>query len=159
MSRLFSDMLKSKPNSNSRIARNHVISLEMARFCSTFFQGVQESTILESCGIADLITTCYGGRNRRCGEEFAKLQSGHLNGRDMVTKNEMWNDIEVKLLNGQKLQGTYAAKEVYALLESRNMLSSFPLFRSIYEIAFVGRPVTSITEGIHAIETTLVSKL
>ena len=127
----------------------------MARFCSTFFQGVQQSTILESCGIADLITTCFGGRNRRCGEEFAKLRLGY----SKSGCHKMWNDIEVKLLNGQKLQGTLAAKEVYALLESRNMLSSFPLFRTIYEIAFVGRPVTSITEGIHAIETTLVSKL
>ncbi len=155
MSRLFSDIPKIKPKSNSRIACNHVISLEMARFCSTFFQGVQRSTILESCGIADLITTCYGGRNRRCGEEFAKLQSGY----SKSDCHETWNDIEVKLLNGQKLQGTLAAKEVYALLESRNMLSSFPLFRSIYEIAFEGRQVTSITEGIHAIEKTLVSKL
>jgi glycerol-3-phosphate dehydrogenase (NAD+) len=127
----------------------------MARFCSTFFQGVQQNTILESCGIADLITTCYGGRNRRCGEEFAKLQSGY----STTDCHELWNDIESKLLNGQKLQGTLAAKEVYALLESRNLLNSFPLFRSIYEIAFVGRPVLSITAGIHVIETSLTSKL
>lgn len=136
------------------LTRNQNTFLEMARFCSTFFQGTQQRTILESCGIADLITTCYGGRNRRCGEEFARLQSEYS--KDC---HELWSDIEVKLLNGQKLQGTLAAKEVYALLESRNLLNSYPLFRSIYEIAFVGRPVSSITAGIHAMETTLVSKL
>lgn len=128
----------------------------MARFCSTFFIGVEQTTILESCGIADLITTCYGGRNRRCGEEFAKLlQSGY----STTACDDLWNEIEVKMLNSQKLQGTLAAKEVYALLDSRNLLNSFPLFRAIYEIAFAERPVSSITAGIHVMETNLVSKL
>ncbi len=126
----------------------------MAKFCSTFFQGVEQGTILESCGIADLITTCYGGRNRRCGEAFAKVRS---RARGLTTGcQELWNKIEYEMLNGQKLQGTLAAKEVYDLLESRNLLNSFPLFRAIYEIAFAGRPVSSITAGIHHV---IVSKL
>ena len=49
------------------------------------------STYLESCGVADLITTCYGGRNRRVSEAFVKT------GRPLV-------DLEAEMLNGQKLQ-------------------------------------------------------
>jgi glycerol-3-phosphate dehydrogenase (NAD+) len=73
--------------------------------------------------------------------------------------DELWNDIELKMLNGQKLQGPPAAQEVYALLMNRGLLDSFPLFRSIYEIAFAGRPVSTIIEGIHIIGTTFVSNL
>ena len=41
--------------------------------------------------MADLITTCYGGRNRRVSEAFVKT------GRPLV-------DLEAEMLNGQKLQ-------------------------------------------------------
>mmetsp|Transcript_4644 Transcript_4644/g.11693 ORF Transcript_4644/g.11693 Transcript_4644/m.11693 type:complete len:436 (-) Transcript_4644:51-1358(-) len=141
---------------NTKAALLRVGLLEMAKFCSFFFDAVEPGTFLESCGMADLITTCYGGRNRRCAEAFAKSRGIHPKACD-----KLWSDIENEMLNGQKLQGTLATKEVYALLDSRNMLGSFPLFCAIYAISFDGKPVASITEGIkvNSNGTTLFSKL
>lgn len=162
--------------SNTKAALLRVGLCEMARFCHLFFDGVQDQTFTQSCGMADLITTCYGGRNRRCAEAFAKerLHGGCLDaatnaanpndvsGTDGTGQEisapifrtpedectQTWERLEASLLNGQKLQGTGTCQQVRALLESRGVLSAFPLMATIYDIAFRGQPVQSIVEGI-----------
>ena len=45
---------------------------EMWDFIKIYFGGEHMSTLLESCGVADLIATCSGGRNRRVSEAFVR---------------------------------------------------------------------------------------
>eukprot|EP00521_Asterionellopsis_glacialis_P008488 CAMPEP_0195280496 /NCGR_PEP_ID=MMETSP0707-20130614/135_1 /TAXON_ID=33640 /ORGANISM="Asterionellopsis glacialis, Strain CCMP134" /LENGTH=396 /DNA_ID=CAMNT_0040339233 /DNA_START=236 /DNA_END=1426 /DNA_ORIENTATION=- len=143
---------------NTKAALLRVGLCEIAKFSHMFFDGVKDETFMQSCGMADLITTCYGGRNRKCAEAFAisrltcdeeKKDEGNnfQIDPDMECQN-MWDKIESDLLNGQKLQGTPAAKEVHALLSSRNLLQTFPLMDTIFQIAFKGQPIDTIVEGI-----------
>ena len=137
---------------NTKAALLRIGLKEMARFCHQFFENVHDTTFSESCGMADLITTCYGGRNHKCAEAFArecihntKNSTKMMNGPQC---DKLWEKVEADLLSGQKLQGTLTTKDVYALLESRNLLDSFPLMNTIYQIAFQGMPAHRIIEGI-----------
>jgi len=138
--------------SNTKAALMRVGLLEMIKFCKLFFEDVKDYTFLESCGMADLITTCYGGRNRKCAEAYARarVKDGQAGNDQWESKqcDEQWRHIEDELLNGQKLQGTLACKEAYLVLSSRNMLNGFPLIRAIHEISFQGAHIEHIVDGI-----------
>ena len=147
---------------NTKAALLRVGLREIAKFCRLFFDGIRDDTFMQSCGMADLITTCYGGRNRKCAEAFAvESIKAYESGMDFdsIACEKRWKRIEEELLNGQKLQGTLTSKEVNAVLAGRGTLDEFPLMKTIYEIAYKGKPVGDIVTGIVSKDNHLSSNL
>ncbi|XP_062367141.1 glycerol-3-phosphate dehydrogenase [NAD(+)], cytoplasmic isoform X2 [Cinclus cinclus] len=115
---------------NTKAAVIRLGLMEMIGFAKLFCKGpVTPTTFLESCGIADLITTCYGGRNRKVAEAFAKT-------------GKSIEQLEKEMLNGQKLQGPQTSAELHRILKSKNAVEKFPLFTAVYRICYEGKPVT-----------------
>lgn len=105
---------------NAKAAIMRVGLLEMVRFGKEFFSTIQASTFTEeSCGVADLITSCSGGRNHRC----AMIA---------VAEGLTVDEVEKRELNGQKLQGTSTAVEVHKFLKAKGMEKDYPLFLAVY---------------------------
>lgn len=96
---------------------------EMIAFANEFYPGAKLDTFFESCGVADLVTTCYGGRNRKVSEAFVKAD-----GKKSI------EELEKEMLNGQKLQGPETAAEVYEMLKMKEKLERYPLFVAIHKI-------------------------
>lgn len=76
----------------------------MRGFAQALYPSVRDDTFMESCGVADLIATCYGGRNRKVAERWAQLQ--------VAGTPRTFADLEIDLLKGQKLQGVLTSDEV-----------------------------------------------
>ncbi|XP_072235838.1 glycerol-3-phosphate dehydrogenase 1-like protein [Leuresthes tenuis] len=123
----FCDGLDCGDNTKAAVIRLGL--MEMIAFAKLFCKGeVSSTTFLESCGVADLITTCYGGRNRRVAEAF-------------VRTSKSITELEAEMLNGQKLQGPQTSAEVYRILQKRDLVDKFPLFTAVYLICFEGKGV------------------
>lgn len=106
--------------------------LEMVRFGEHFFEDCNPKTFTEeSAGVADLITSCAGGRNHRVGREFART-------------NKPMKQLEEELLNGQSAQGIITAQEVHEFLEARNAVDSFPLLVATYNMAYNGLSIDEL---------------
>ncbi|XP_056376066.1 glycerol-3-phosphate dehydrogenase 1-like protein isoform X1 [Hyla sarda] len=126
----FCDGLKCGDNTKAAVIRLGL--MEMIAFAKIFCKGqVSTATFLESCGVADLITTCYGGRNRKVAEAF-------------VNTGKSIEELEKEMLNGQKLQGPQTSAEVYRILQQKSMVDKFPLFTAVYRICYEGKPVEDV---------------
>ncbi|KAF2456655.1 NAD-dependent glycerol-3-phosphate dehydrogenase N-terminus-domain-containing protein [Lineolata rhizophorae] len=108
---------------NAKAAVMRVGILEEVKFGKIFFaDSVRTSTFTEeSCGVADMITSCMGGRNFRC----AKLA---------VERGVSVFEVERTELNGQKLQGTSTAYEVNGFLKKQKLEKEFPLLTAVCDI-------------------------
>ncbi|EXJ64855.1 glycerol-3-phosphate dehydrogenase [NAD+] [Cladophialophora yegresii CBS 114405] len=108
---------------NAKAAVMRVGLLEMREFGNRFFpHTVQPDTFtVESAGVADLITSCSGGRNFRC----AKMS---------IQEGKSIEEIEERELNGQKLQGAMTAGEVNKFLKYKGVEKDFPLLTAVYDV-------------------------
>jgi glycerol-3-phosphate dehydrogenase (NAD+) len=114
--------------SNTKAAVVRIGLKEMETFIKHFYPETSQEVFLESCGVADLITTCFAGRNRKCAEAFAANRA--------AGGQRPWTDIETELLDGQKLQGTLTAEEIMPLIKANKLEEKLPLLCAIYDIAF-----------------------
>ncbi|XP_076059726.1 glycerol-3-phosphate dehydrogenase 1 [Oratosquilla oratoria] len=120
---------------NTKAAVIRLGLMEIIKFCEVFYPGSKLGTFFESCGVADLITTCYGGRNRRVSEAF-------------ITSGKTIEELEREMLNGQKLQGPQTAAEVNYMLKQKKMEERFPLFTAIDQICKGAIPPPKMIECI-----------
>lgn len=129
----FCDGLSCGDNTKAAVIRLGL--MEMIKFCEIFYPSHDTRVFFESCGVADLVTTCYGGRNRKVAEAFAKT-------------NKSIEELEKEMLNGQRLQGPETAKEVNILLKSKNLEETFPLFTAVHNICNGKQGVSSFIDAL-----------
>ncbi|TKA55728.1 hypothetical protein B0A53_02864 [Rhodotorula sp. CCFEE 5036] len=117
----FVDGLDMGGNTKSAVIRAGL--LEMQAFTLEFFPSSSPETFSHhSAGVADLITTSFGGRNRKCAEAFVR------------SPEKSFEQLEEELLNGQRLQGVITSEEIFDFLQARNRLEGYPLFERVYHI-------------------------
>lgn len=106
--------------------------------------------------MADLITSCVSGRNKKCAEIFAKTGASwekiekvshflHYSTSSSVMLTSFFREPQ-EHLNGQLLQGTSTSKEVHQFLVARKRTYAYPLFEMVYRISFEGVPPNQIIE-------------
>jgi glycerol-3-phosphate dehydrogenase (NAD+) len=117
---------------NAKAAVMRVGLLETIKFAKLFFNDAEIDTFTgESAGVADLITTCSGGRNVKVGRYMAETGCAA-------------EEAEKKLLNGQSSQGIVTTKEVHEFLTNVNKLEEFPLFEATYQITFGSESIENL---------------
>ncbi|CCH61624.1 hypothetical protein TBLA_0F00800 [Henningerozyma blattae CBS 6284] len=117
---------------------------EIIKFGLMFFpESSVETYYKESAGVADLITTCSGGRNVR----VAKM---------MAETGKSAKECEEILLNGQSAQGIITCEEVHEWLTTCDKVDEYPLLEAVYQIVFNNVPMEDIPEMIEELDSLTV---
>ena len=114
--------------------------------------GAKRSTLYEeSSGMGDLVLTCTVGRGRQLACSFVHtfVQEGPcLNLNDSLLR---WERLEHEKMNGMKIPDYHNASVVHDYMLSscgENFMNEFPLFTTIYNIAYLGAPPSSILDAL-----------
>ncbi|QRV90746.1 NAD-dependent glycerol-3-phosphate dehydrogenase C-terminus [Ceratobasidium sp. AG-Ba] len=126
--------------SNSKAAIMRIGLVELKDFCLEFFSSTRAQTFLEeSCGVADIMTSCLSGRNRLIAEQMVKTGKG-------------FRELEQEKLNGQKLQGPQTALELHTFLIARGdnvrRPGGYPLLEAVWKICFDGMAPEKLIENL-----------
>eukprot|EP01025_Chloroclados_australasicus_P065940 TRINITY_DN9010_c0_g1_i4.p1 TRINITY_DN9010_c0_g1~~TRINITY_DN9010_c0_g1_i4.p1 ORF type:complete len:655 (-),score=102.82 TRINITY_DN9010_c0_g1_i4:319-2283(-) len=121
-------------NSKAAIMRNGFN--EMRKLAKMVYPSVRDETFFESCGMADMIATCFGGRNTKVAAEWARLQKAGM--------PKTFDQLEIEILKGQKLQGILTSNEVQETLKFKGWEQEFPLFTTVNRVINGQLPVDTL---------------
>jgi glycerol-3-phosphate dehydrogenase (NAD+) len=137
------DGLKLGDNTKAAIIR--IGLLEMRQYINFLYPGTPNEIFFQSCGIADIITSCYGGRNRKVGQAMAET-------------NLPLDVLEKEILKGQHLQGPQTLLDVIGRLKSHpdtSLIRSYPLFVAVHKICYENHSPTELTSMLSNYESKL----
>ncbi|XP_023161861.1 glycerol-3-phosphate dehydrogenase [NAD(+)], cytoplasmic [Drosophila hydei] len=109
--------------------------LETLQFVDVFYPGSRLATFFESCGLSDLVTSCYANRNRKLAEAFVKT-------------GQPLSELETLLVPIQEPLGPVTAELVNIMLKKKGLEEKFPLFTTIYRICVGSYPLSRLVETL-----------
>ncbi|TDG49341.1 hypothetical protein AWZ03_004209 [Drosophila navojoa] len=109
--------------------------LETLQFVDVFYPGSRLATFFESCGLSDLVTSCYANRNRKLAEAFVKT-------------GQPLNELESLLVPGHEPLGPVTAELVHIMLKKKGLEEKFPLFTAVFRICTGVYPLTRLVETL-----------
>ncbi|TSQ69477.1 Glycerol-3-phosphate dehydrogenase 1-like protein [Bagarius yarrelli] len=126
----------------SKILKNGQLFKELLQTPNFRITVVDDADTVELCGALKNIVAVGAGfcDGLQCGDntKAAVIRLGLM---EMIAFAKSIEELEKEMLNGQKLQGPQTSAEVNHILKQKGLVEKFPLFTSVYQICFEGKPV------------------